>query len=88
MRYVKRPVVVDAIQWRAGDNDDEIIEFLGEDFKHFLYATGETVPYRLGMTTLEGQLLASPGDYIIRGVKGEHYPCRDDIFEATYVPQP
>lgn len=34
--------------------------------------------------TLEGQLLASPGDYIIRGVKGELYPCKPDIFDATY----
>ena len=39
----------------------------------------------LAINTLEGTMNASPGDWIIRGIKGEYYPCRDDIFQATYM---
>ena len=42
--------------------------------------------YRISIPTLEGTMIASPGDYIIRGVQGEFYPCRADIFEQTYEP--
>ena len=74
-KYRKKPVVVEAIQW-TGKNLDDVIKFnvngqwkKGEDLKIF---------------TLEGVMKANIGDYIIKGVKGEFYPCKPDIFEKTY----
>jgi hypothetical protein len=76
-RYRKKPVVIEAVQW-TGENGNEIAEFLaGEDWTH---PGGEDIQIH----TLEGTMAAAPGDYIIRGVQGEHYPCKPDIFEATY----
>lgn len=73
MKYRKKPVVIEATQWhQTGD--------------HPMVRDHETV---LGMgviDTLEGPHLVTPGDYIITGVKGEHYPCKPDIFELTYEP--
>lgn len=77
MKYRKKPVVIDAIQWR-GDNEEEVKVFLGKDCR-YISNTKE-----VAICTLEGQLMATVADYIIRGVKGEHYPCKPDIFEATY----
>jgi len=75
-RYRKKPVVVDAIQWR-GDNLDEVREFLG--FNPITGPTGALMLY-----TLEGVITASPNDWIIKGVQDEFYPCKPDIFEQTY----
>lgn len=77
MKYRKRPVVVEAIQW-TGCNITEMCKFTGRDVSHLL-VSGE-----LYIETLEGTHHASVGDYIIRGVKGEYYPCKPDIFELTY----
>ena len=75
-KYRKKPVVIEAIQLTE-DNIDALIKFCGEKIKsHPL--TGVVIE------TLEGNMLASKGDYIIKGVKGEFYPCKPDIFEATY----
>ena len=75
-QYRKKPVVVEAIQLSA-DNVEEVIAFCGDKIKsHPL--TGVVIE------TLEGNMIASEGDYIIKGVKGEFYPCKPDIFEATY----
>ena len=83
-RYRKRPVEVDAVQF-TGFNIEEIAEFTGETPPHqSLALAGETALYKI--TTLEGKLFASPGDWVIRGVQGEYYPCKPDIFEATYEP--
>ena len=87
-KYRKKPVEVQAVtfigfgephfssrpQWlRDAIYRDERIRFFGPEGK-------------LEIVTLEGIMLASPGDYIIRGVQGELYPCKPDIFEATYEP--
>lgn len=86
-QYRKKPVVIDAIQWN-GKNFDEISNFIGEwhghkkaheDAEEHSLKTGE-----LYIHTLEGVMTASSGDWIIKGVKGEFYPCKPDIFEATY----
>jgi hypothetical protein len=91
MRFRKRPVVVDAIQW-AGTNIDEVREFtklanvIIED-KIGSSADGNGYPQRyikIVIITLEGAMSVSEGDWIIRGVKGEFYPCKPDIFEQTY----
>lgn len=76
-KYVKRPVVVEAIQW-DGKNLCEICKFVGKSPDE-LFRSG-----KLCIETLEGEHLASIGDYIIKGVAGEFYPCKPDIFEVTY----
>ena len=78
MKFRKKPVVIDAMQLTI-QNIDEIEQFVGGDFGK--NASGETV-----IATLEGAMICSIGDWIIKGVKGEFYPCKPDIFEATYEP--
>ena len=71
MKYRKKPVVIEATQWfKHGDHPAVL---LGVRF--------DGRPY---IETLEGPHLVTPGDWIITGVKGEHYPCKPDIFEVTY----
>lgn len=88
-QYKKKPVVVEAIQWN-GRNPKEIKDFVGESLKYEIYdaawKAGSGVPPRVHMAikTLEGEMQVSKGDYIIKGVRGEFYPCRPDIFEETY----
>lgn len=76
-RFVKKPVVIEAIQWN-GNNKKDIDEFVGEELQD-TYG-GEI----LCIETLEGEHQAKIGDWIIKGVKGEFYPCKPDIFEQTY----
>ena len=78
MKYVKKPVVIDAIQW-TGANTQEIYDFCNSGCRD-CHVIGDN----LMIKTLEGTMTASAGDYIIRGVRGEHYPCKPDIFAATY----
>lgn len=76
-RYRKRPVVIEAVRW-TGDNIEELFKL--EDFKlNYTLVNGV-----LGVYSLEGVMWASIGDYIIRGIKGEFYPCKPDIFKETY----
>lgn len=88
-KYRKKPVVVEAKQW-IGTNLQEIIAFTGrhESARDWTWEEFETIVATEGLKifTLEGPLKASIGDYIIKGVKGEFYPCKPDIFEATYEP--
>jgi len=88
-RYRKKPVVIEAIQW-TGDNLAEIIQFIGlhESALKWTWAEYESVVAREGLKifTLEGSHLASIGDFIIKGIQGEAYPCKPDIFAATYEP--
>ena len=79
MRYRKMPVEIEAIQW-TGNNLAEIEEFVvDEGGKQF-----DTVGDCLFIHTLEGSMKAKPTDYIIKGVKGEFYPCDESIFRITY----
>lgn len=83
MKYGKKPVIIEAIQFE--DNSDRIIEiheFMGGDTIRVNYEDKNN-PY-LKIETLEGIMKASVGDYIIKGVNGEFYPCKPDIFEKTY----
>ena len=81
-KFRKKPVVIEAVVY-DGHNADEIKKFT----QGGCY-TDITVPHRprFMIRTLEGEHIASVGDYIIRGVKGEFYPCKPDIFEMTYEP--
>lgn len=74
--YVKKPIPVEAIQW-TGENKKEIENFCGE-------AAWFSSDEELGILTLEGMMIATKGDYIIKGVDGEFYPCKEDIFKKTY----
>ena len=92
MKYRKKPVVVEAIQWN-GTNDREMFDFLTnyEKTNDFISTSGENfyidhekVKGGLIIKTLEGEHIATIVDYIIKGVEGEFYPCKPDIFEKTY----
>lgn len=86
MKYIKKPVVIEAFQldvhgftiedwfWDAVDRNDIITHG---------FCCG---PAWCEIKTLEGTMIAKAGDYIIKGVKGEIYPCKADIFEETYEP--
>ena len=76
-KYRKKPVVIEAVQFN-GRNSADIHEFCGDKVRE---PVGKDY---LEIETLEGIHIASPGDYIIKGIKGEFYPCKPDIFEKTY----
>lgn len=82
MKYRKKPVIIEAIQFQ---DDAEIITQLSDFIGDTIYVnyTNKDNPY-LRIETLEGDMKASVGDYIIKGVNGEFYPCKPDIFEKTY----
>jgi hypothetical protein len=75
MKYRKKPVVIEAIQF-AGNNSSEIMLFANTACINKVGA--------LIISTLEGPMLVSKGDFVIKGVNGEFYPCKPDIFEKTY----
>ena len=80
-KYRKKPVVIEAVQFNGLDkNKFEICEFMRETAREILFNDDDTLSIR----TLEGDMLASAGDFIIRGVSDEFYPCKPDIFEMTY----
>lgn len=82
-KYRKKPVVIDAIQW-TGENLGQCKIFLGANFAGVLTEKRINGERDLFVHTLEGKMMASKGDYLIRGIQGEHYPCKPDIFAATY----
>ena len=77
MRYKKKPVEIEAMQF-TGYNEDIVIKFT----ENQAY-TNRAYSYLI-IPTLEGNHHANVGDYIIKGIKGEFYPCKEDIFELTY----
>jgi len=95
-KFRKRPVVIEAVQW-TGANPTAVIELASHSCKvtfdyaveldMFLRPDGRPVNEKaplLKIETLEGVMIADPGDWVIKGVKGELYPCKPDIFAATY----
>ena len=81
-KYRKRPVVIEAIQWTPHENCEQVAAFIGDAFDPEDCADGLTDTYKID--TLEGTMWASSGDWIIKGVQGEFYPCKPDIFAQTY----
>lgn len=77
-KFRKRPVEIEAIQY-DGFQTGALHEFCGDNFL-------EPVNGKPFIHTLEGDMTISPGDWIIKGVNGEYYPCKPDIFEKTYEP--
>jgi len=78
-KFRKKPVVIEAIQW-IGSNQEEIMRFAGSQ-AYFEVGTPEAGLY---IKTLEGDHFATTFDFIIKGVHGEFYPCKADIFWKTY----
>lgn len=90
MKYKKKPVVIDAIQWN-GLNLEQIKGFVGESLIYNILDTawevGKGAPHVfMKIHTLEGNMEVNKGDFIIKGVNGEYYPCKPDIFAKTYEP--
>jgi hypothetical protein len=77
-KYRKRPLVIEAIQW-TGDNWEEIKAFCPSVYEP------EDVPF---IPTLEGDMTLCLNDWVIKGIKGEFYPCKPDIFAETYESLP
>ena len=86
--YRKLPVVIEASQWFKNGDHPEVRDFRDpnnpgeETCKH----CGATIHVHGWIDTLEGGHIVCPGDWIITGVKGEHYPCKPDVFALTYEP--
>ena len=80
-KFRKKPVVIEA---RPFDGSEQVAHALMEWIGGKVYATTGDGRTSIIIPTLEGDHRADPGDWIIRGVKGEFYPCKPDIFEATY----
>lgn len=87
IQYRKKPVVIEAIEW-TGSNFDQCMRFMGDNGGHKLaYEDAEEAAKKSGslfIRTLEGVMTAKKGDFIIKGVNGEFYPCKPDIFAKTY----
>ena len=79
-KFVKKPVVVEAIQYN-GINITEVESFVGVKLPTVLLSVEDT---QLVIPTLEGDMKVSKGDYVIKGIKGEFYPCKPDVFKSTY----
>ena len=91
MRFRKKPVIIDAVQF-TGNNEFEIADFMHIPITA-LQTSVDAVLRADGMyggntyiyiSTLEGNMIANAGDWIIKGINGEFYPCKPDIFEKTY----
>lgn len=94
MKYRKNPVVVEAVQLTK-NNVEDAAQFIDRDYLIRVVWLNEANIYKdkqddkfnspgIWIKTLEGDYLAKEGDYIIKGVDGEYYPCKPDIFEKTY----
>lgn len=82
-RYRKKPVTVDA--WRiTKDNVKDVAYWCDGALERSIFFDGRPDEFRVHITTLEGVMVAEQGDWVIRGVKGEFYPCKHDIFIQTY----
>lgn len=88
-KYRKKPVIIEAIQFN-GYNPEEVRSFVGDkncsiEYYNAAYQAGVSgIRVSILIHTLEGDMKVSPDDYIIKGVQGEFYPCKPDIFESTY----
>lgn len=81
-QYRKKPVVIEA-QQLTRESFDDVYNWIEDNGGYTNDGTSEQECY-IGIETLEGDMSARNGDYIIRGVQGEFYPCKPDIFEETY----
>lgn len=80
MNYTKKPVTIEAVKWNGKDISEPSVWFSAAIDNGSIRIEGDCIKIK----TLEGEMTASPGDYIIKGIKNEIYPCKPDIFEASY----
>ena len=86
-RFQKRPVQIQAMQFDGTASvTDAILRWAGSQIGMLGYNQATNTCFQLTIKTLEGTMLASHGDWIIRGIQGEIYPCKPDIFEQSYDP--
>lgn len=81
MKYRKKPIVIEAVQYVKGD--ESFFDWIKAEKVSYFYRC-EQGGNKLMVKTLEGDMHVSPDDFLIKGIKGEFYPCKPDIFEATY----
>ena len=84
-KFRKKPVVIEAVEIRR-DGHDAILDLGQRSSTSTLFMGWEGDPVYVLIPTLEGEMRGDQGDYIIKGVSGELYPCKPDIFAATYEP--
>jgi len=91
MKYRKKPVVIEATQWFKDGDHPYVLMCWFDSWRNIRWAPGDPDSINIygcirkpAIATLEGWHEVSAGDWIITGVKGEHYPCKPDIFEMTY----
>jgi hypothetical protein len=84
-QFRKKPVVIEAIRLEK-IKTEAVVEFLGGEAERNISFSINAREGTVRLVTLEGTMTARAGDWIIKGVKGEFYPCKPDIFEATYEP--
>lgn len=82
-RYIKKPIEIEAIEFKR-DRFEEIRKFTNGKAKNFRTERCIDGKSYCDIETLEGVHIATEGDYIIKGIKGEFYPCKPDIFKITY----
>lgn len=83
-KFRKKPVEIEAVQWNGHALSVPIPVWFADPWMDKTIDRDAVDNSKLNIKTLEGVMQASAGDWIIRGVKGELYPCRDDIFRMTY----
>lgn len=88
MKFRKKPVIVDAILWDETWYTLNLLKSMGMVAGyHGMQTPVENWVRDLHIKTLEGEMIATKGDWIIKGVAGEFYPCKPDIFLQTYEPE-
>jgi hypothetical protein len=84
-KFRKKPIVIEAVQFIfEPERCKELADFLPDGIAPAPYHNKPDSPYYIDIPTLEGVMTADEGDWIIKGVKGEFYPCKPDVFEQTY----
>ena len=88
MKFRKKPVVIEATQWfKNGDHPGDVVRYYRHPYhtgnRHCSHCNNLMEEHGW-IDTLEGGHIVCPGDWIITGVNGEHYPCKPDIFQKTY----
>lgn len=88
-RYRKKPVVVEAMQWPDAESYESVCQRAAihrwvNGNGHQTEVVDDNGDIYAAVVTLEGKMRIGPGDYVIRGISGEFYPCKPDIFEASY----
>ena len=82
-KYRKKPIVIEAIHW-TGDNIGDVMVFMAPAQPGYVGRQFSNADDLIAIDTPEGRMIAGKGDWIIRGIEGELYPCKPDIFKATY----